>query len=122
MLAGITDILIITTPEDQPLFRRLLGDGSRWGIRLTYAPQPDPGGLAQAFLIGRDFVGSHPSCLILGDNIFYGHGLTESLRRASARPDGATVFASRVHDPARSAALHFSPTPRATSTPYHPNH
>src|SRR5258708_36063014 len=99
MLAGITDILIITTPEDQPLFQRLLGDGSRWGIRLTYAAQPQPGGLAQAFLIGRDFIGSQPSCLILGDNIFYGHGLTEALRRASARPDGATMFAYRVHAP-----------------------
>jgi glucose-1-phosphate thymidylyltransferase len=115
MLAGITDILIITTPEDQPLFQRLLGDGSRWGIRLTYAPQPHPGGLAQAFLIGRDFVGSHPSCLILGDNIFYGHGLTEALRRASARPDGATVFAYRVHDPERYGVVEFDADRRAIS-------
>ena len=115
MLAGITDILIITTPEDQPLFQRLLGDGSRWGIRLTYAPQPDPGGLAQAFLIGRDFIGSHPSCLILGDNIFYGHGLTEALRRASARPDGATVFAYRVHDPERYGVVEFDADRRAIS-------
>jgi glucose-1-phosphate thymidylyltransferase len=115
MLAGITDILIITTPEDQPLFQRLLGDGSRWGIRLSYAQQPDPGGLAQAFLIGRDFVGSDPSCLILGDNIFYGHGLTEALRRASARPDGATVFAYRVHDPERYGVVEFDAANRAIS-------
>jgi glucose-1-phosphate thymidylyltransferase len=113
MLAGIADILIITTPEDQPLFQRLLGDGSRWGIRLSYAPQPDPGGLAQAFLIGRDFVGSDPSCLILGDNIFYGHGLTDALRRASARTDGATVFAYRVHDPERYGVVEFDADNRA---------
>src|SRR5437588_5231018 len=92
MLAGVADILIITTPADQPLFRRLLGDGKQWGINLTYAEQPHPGGLAQAFIIGRGFVGTDPSCLILGDNIYYGHGLTEVLRRASARNDCATVF------------------------------
>jgi glucose-1-phosphate thymidylyltransferase len=115
MLAGITEILIITTPEDQPLFRRLLGDGSRWGIHLEYAEQPNPGGLAQAFLIGRDFVGASPSCLILGDNIFYGHGLTEALRRASARQDGATVFAYRVHDPERYGVVAFDAEGRAVS-------
>ena len=115
MLAGITEILIITTPEDQPLFQRLLGDGSRWGIRLAYAPQPDPGGLAQAFLIGEDFIGSDPSCLILGDNIFYGHGLTEALRRASARPAGATVFAYRVHDPERYGVVEFDASGHAIS-------
>src|ERR1700686_4144060 len=115
MLAGITEILIITTPEDQPLFQRLLGDGSRWGIRLAYAPQPDPGGLAQAFLIGEDFVESDPSCLILGDNIFYGHGLTDALRRASARADGATVFAYRVHDPERYGVVEFDAGGRAIS-------
>ncbi len=107
MLAGITEVLIITTPEDQPLFRRLLGDGARWGLRLEYAAQPHPGGLAQAFLIGREFLAGSPSCLILGDNIFYGHGLTESLRRATARTQGATVFAYRVHDPERYGVVEF---------------
>jgi glucose-1-phosphate thymidylyltransferase len=115
MLAGIVDILIITTPEDQALFQRLLGDGSRWGIRLSYAAQPHPGGLAQAFLIGREFVGSDPSCLILGDNIFYGHGLTEALRRASARTAGSTVFAYRVHDPERYGVVEFDAEGRAVS-------
>jgi glucose-1-phosphate thymidylyltransferase len=115
MLAGITEVLIITTPEDQPLFRRLLGDGARWGIRLEYAPQPHPGGLAQAFLIGREFIDGTPSCLILGDNIFYGHGLPESLRRASARVQGATVFAYRVHDPERYGVVEFDENGRAIS-------
>jgi glucose-1-phosphate thymidylyltransferase len=115
MLAGITHILIITTPEDQPLFQRLLGDGSQWGIHLEFAQQPDPGGLAQAFLIGRDFVGTDPSCLILGDNIFYGHGLTETLRRAAARDEGATVFAYRVHDPERYGVVEFDDDGRAMS-------
>ncbi|HEY3052500.1 MAG TPA: glucose-1-phosphate thymidylyltransferase RfbA [Thermoanaerobaculia bacterium] len=101
MLAGINDILIITTPADQPLFRQLLGDGSQWGIRLSYEEQPHPGGLAQAFLIGRGFIGRNPSCLILGDNIFYGHGFPEALQRASATPSGSTVFAYRVKDPER---------------------
>lgn len=122
MLAGITDILIITTPDDQPLFRRLLGDGSRWGIRLSYAPQPEPGGLAQAFLIGSEFVGTDPSCLILGDNIFYGHGLTEALRRASARTDVATVFAYRVHDPERYGVVDFDEDARAVSIEEKPKH
>jgi glucose-1-phosphate thymidylyltransferase len=113
MLAGIADILVITTPDDAPLFRRLLGDGSQWGIRISYAQQPSPGGLAQAFLIGRDFVGDEPSSLILGDNIFYGHGLTEALRNADSRSDGATVFAYRVKDPERYGVVDFDDQGRA---------
>src|SRR5882762_10130557 len=107
MLAGVRDILIITTPEDQRMFRRLLGDGHQWGINIAYAEQPHPGGLAQAFLIGRDFVAGDPSCLILGDNIYYGHGLPDSLRRASAATEGATVFAYRVPDPERYGVVEF---------------
>ncbi|MGZ5475562.1 MAG: glucose-1-phosphate thymidylyltransferase RfbA [Thermoanaerobaculia bacterium] len=115
MLAGVSDIMIITTPADQPLFRQLLGDGSQWGIRLTYAEQPHPGGLAQAFLIGRDFVAGHPSCLILGDNIFYGHGLTGALQRASTSTDAATVFAYRVKDPERYGVVEVDHEGRARS-------
>jgi glucose-1-phosphate thymidylyltransferase len=115
MLAGITEFLIITTPQDQAAFQALLGDGSQWGISIQYAPQPRPEGLAQAFIIGRDFVGGEPSCLILGDNIFYGHGLTEALRRAEVRHDGATVFAYRVHDPHRYGVVEFDSQRRAVS-------
>ncbi len=101
MLAGMQEILLITTPRDEGAFRDLLGDGSDWGIQLRYAVQPEPGGLAQAFLIGEDFIAGAPSCLILGDNLFYGHGLVEKLRAASARPQGATIFGYWVRDPQR---------------------
>jgi glucose-1-phosphate thymidylyltransferase len=107
MLAGIRDILMINTPHEQPLFQRLLGDGSQWGIRISYAVQPSPDGLAQAFLIGKDFIGGSSSCLVLGDNIFYGVGLTERLRRASAREQGATVFGYWVRDPERYGVAEF---------------
>jgi len=101
MLAGIRDILIITTPEDQANFRRLLGDGQKWGLSLSYRAQPEPGGLAQAYIIGKDFVAGHRSALILGDNIFYGHGLPEALAAGVANPSGATIFAYQVSDPER---------------------
>ncbi len=115
MLAEIRDILIITTPADIESFKTLLGDGSDLGINLSYAVQPKPEGLAQAFIIGREFVGSDPACLILGDNIFYGHGLEEELVAVSQRDAGATVFAYRVHDPERYGVVGFGPDGRPNS-------
>jgi len=107
MLAGIRDVLIINTPHEQALFQRLLGDGSQWGISIRYAVQPSPDGLAQAFLIGREFLAGGPSCLVLGDNIFYGHGFTEQLARAAGRTQGATVFGYWVRDPERYGVAEF---------------
>jgi glucose-1-phosphate thymidylyltransferase len=107
MLAGIREVLIINTPHEQELFRRLLGDGSQWGMDIKYAAQPSPDGLAQAFLIGREFLAGQPSCLVLGDNIFHGTGLTELLRRADERQSGATVFGYWVRDPERYGVANF---------------
>jgi glucose-1-phosphate thymidylyltransferase, short form len=115
MLAGIRSILVISTPHDLPLFQRLLGDGGQWGLEFSYAEQPHPGGLAQAFLIGEAFIGASPSCLILGDNIFFGHGLPEQLQQAAARPTGATVFAYAVSDPERYGVVEFDADRRAIS-------
>ena len=107
MLAGIRDVLVINTPHEQALFQQLLGDGSQWGMNIQYAVQPSPDGLAQAYLIGRQFVGGKPSCLVLGDNIFHGHGLTALLKRADERPSGATVFGYWVRDPERYGVAEF---------------
>lgn len=115
MLAGIQDILIITTPEDSASFMRLLGDGSQYGIRLNYAVQPSPDGLAQAFIIGEGFIGQDNVCLVLGDNIYYGHGLTQSLQSAVARKTGATVFGYHVNDPERFGVVEFDQQMRAIS-------
>ncbi|MGY6129503.1 glucose-1-phosphate thymidylyltransferase RfbA (plasmid) [Paraburkholderia strydomiana] len=115
MLAGIRDILIISTPQDTPRFSELLGDGSRWGLNLQYEVQPSPDGLAQAFVIGRKFVGNDPSALVLGDNIFHGHDLMGQLQRATARETGATVFAYHVHDPERYGVVEFDQAFRAVS-------
>ncbi|GHB98866.1 glucose-1-phosphate thymidylyltransferase RfbA [Thermomonas carbonis] len=107
MLAGIREVLIINTPHEQALFQHLLGDGSQWGMKIEYAAQPSPDGLAQAFLIGREFLAGGPSCLVLGDNIFYGHGLTQLLQRANAQDTGATVFGYWVRDPERYGVAEF---------------
>jgi glucose-1-phosphate thymidylyltransferase len=107
MLAGIREVLVINTPHEQPLFRQLLGDGTRWGMKISYAVQPSPDGLAQAYLIGREFIAGDPSCLILGDNIFYGHGLSDQLRGAATKSHGATVFGYWVRDPERYGVAEF---------------
>ena len=115
MLSGIREVLIISTPQDTPRFAELLDDGSRWGMQIQYAVQPSPDGLAQAFIIGREFVGQHPSALVLGDNIFYGHDLVKQLASAQSRSVGATVFAYHVHDPERYGVVEFDNHQRAVS-------
>lgn len=115
MLAGIREVLIISTPRDVPNFQALLGDGSQWGMEIQYAVQPSPDGLAQAYIIGADFVGDNPSALILGDNIYYGHGITDLLTSAMSRPEGATVFAYHVNDPERYGVVAFDKAMRALS-------
>ena len=122
MLAGMRDILLISTPEDTPRFAELLGDGAQWGLNLSYAVQPAPGGLAQAFIVGREFVGRGPSALVLGDNIFYGHDLSPQLARAGARADGATVFAYPVADPERYGVAEFDLSGRVISLEEKPKH
>ena len=115
MLAGIREILVITTPVDRPQFERLLGNGEQWGIRLTYAEQPKPSGLADAFIIGRDFIGNDPVAMVLGDNIFFGHGLPDMLAKAAGRSEGATIFAYHVRDPDRYGVVAFDQDGHATT-------
>ena len=124
MLSGMRNVLVISTPQDTPRFAELLGDGSRWGMNIQYAVQPSPDGLAQAFIIGKDFVANHPSALVLGDNIFYGHDLVKQLHSADARTSGASVFAYHVHDPERYGVVEFDARQRAISIeekPQQPN-
>jgi len=122
MLAGVREVMIITTPDDSAAFRNLLGDGKDWGISITYAVQPEPKGLAQAYHIGADFIGNDPSVLILGDNIFYGHGFSELLHAADARPDGATVFGYYVKDPQAYGVVSFDDQGRAATIEEKPAH
>jgi glucose-1-phosphate thymidylyltransferase len=122
MLAGIRDVLVISTPQDLPQFERLLGDGERWGLRLSYAGQPSPDGLPQAFTIGESFIGGDPCCLVLGDNIFYGTGLGRSLQDATARRDGATIFGYYVRDPERYGVVEFNEHDEVVSLAEKPGH
>ncbi len=121
MLAGIQEILVISTPQDLPVFRHLLGDGSQWGLSLSYAEQPRPEGLAQAFIIGADFIDGGSACLVLGDNIFYGHGLSQSLKQASSQTEGATIFGYWVKDPERYGVIEFDETGKVLSVEEKPS-
>ena len=122
MLAGIRDVLLISTPQDTPRFSELMGDGSQWGMNIQYAVQPSPDGLAQAFIIGKEFVGNHPSSLILGDNIFYGHDLVKLMQTANAQTEGASVFAYHVQDPERYGVVAFDDQQQALSIEEKPQH
>jgi glucose-1-phosphate thymidylyltransferase len=122
MLGGMREILLISTPQDLPAFERLLGDGSQWGLSLCYMVQPSPDGLAQAFLLGRDFLGGDPSCLVLGDNIFYGQDLSGTLQRAAARPEGATVFAYHVQNPSAYGVVEFDAAGKVVGIEEKPAH
>lgn len=122
MLAGIREVLLITTPHDQPLFKNLLGSGQQWGIEIEYAVQPEPNGLAEAFIIGKDFVADQPSCLVLGDNIYYGHGFQQSLGNANQQEQGATVFGYWVNDPERYGVVEFDSEDKAIGVEEKPKH